>query len=108
MPRLDEPPDARDIAADVDVVRSLRNARVDEAVAMQAEGSGHVQDNARAVGQRAESLIVFSVGRRSRGAPRPGFSSFFASRPAIAHRTPSGACRTKYSAAWRPVKPDAP
>jgi hypothetical protein len=42
------------------------------------------------------------------GSPSASFSSFFASRPAIAYRTPSGACRTKYSAAWRPVNPDAP
>jgi hypothetical protein len=50
MPRLDEPLDARDVAADVDVVGSLRNAGVDEAVAMHAEGPRHVQDDARARG----------------------------------------------------------
>src|SRR5580700_7725024 len=62
MPRVDESPDARDVTADVDVVGSLLDTRVDQGVALQAEGPGHVQDDVRACGQRAESLLVFAIG----------------------------------------------
>ena len=62
MPRVDESPDARDVTADVDVVGSLLDTRVDQDVAIQAERPRHVQDDVRACRQRAESLLVFAIG----------------------------------------------
>ena len=71
---IDQPPHPRRLAGDVDIVRAVRDAGVDQRVAVQRERPRGAQHDARVGGERAERVGVARVGhddarvRRARAA----------------------------------------